>query len=215
MQFQSAYWLVAYWVNADFNSLKAARRCFLSSSSRFRSSCSAFISASNLLAEERAWAFMRQRENKWVSSLASEGEPKPELLPDEQHRTTCCTSQCLLGSSVRTAQALITLQCLGIYTQYLLLSLTLTSTKERSHTNKSQVTKTQGYQYWVTYIISTSRQQGIGCEYAVGETTAENTLNHSQIREHHTTPWIICRSKRHCLLAGYFSSFHLSTSAVQ
>lgn len=54
VQFQSAYWLVGYWVNADFNSLKAARRCFLSSSSRFRSSCSAFISASNLLAEERA-----------------------------------------------------------------------------------------------------------------------------------------------------------------
>lgn len=137
MQFQSAYWLVAYWVNADFNSLKAARRCFLSSSSRFRSSCSAFISASNLLAEERAWAFMRQRENKWVSSLASEGELKPELLPDEQYRTTCCTSQCLLGSSVRTAQVLITLQCLGIYTQYLLLSLTLTSTKERSLISKS------------------------------------------------------------------------------
>lgn len=80
---------------------------------------------------------MRQRENKWVSSLASEGELKPELLPDEQYRTTCCTSQCLLGSSVRTAQVLITLQCLGIYTQYLLLSLTLTSTKERSLISKS------------------------------------------------------------------------------
>lgn len=124
-------------VNADFNSRKAARRCFLSSSSRFRSSCSAFISASNLLAEERAWAFRRQRENKQPSSLASEGEPKPELLPDEQHRTACCTSECLLGSSVRTAQVLTTLQRLGIYTKYLIPSLTLTSTKERSLTSKS------------------------------------------------------------------------------
>lgn len=58
-----ARWLAAYWVNADFNSLKAARRCFLSSSSRFRSSCSALISASNLLAEERAWTFTKEKTN--------------------------------------------------------------------------------------------------------------------------------------------------------
>lgn len=135
MQSQSAYWLVGYWVNADFNSLKAARRCFLSSSSRFRSSCSAFISASNLLAEERAWTFTK--ENKRASSLASEGEPEAELLPDEQRRTVCCTSQHLLGSSVRMGQVLITLRCLGIYTPYLLACSTLTSIKERSFANKS------------------------------------------------------------------------------
>lgn len=80
VQSPSACWLVGYWVNADFNSLKAARRCFLSSSSRFRSSCSAFISASNLLAEERAWTFTTEKTK--VSSLAWEAMTEPKLPPD-------------------------------------------------------------------------------------------------------------------------------------
>lgn len=69
-----------YALKAALSSRKAAWRSLLASSSRFRSSCSAFNSASNLLEQAKAWA-CREIANRWLGEVRERygdaGTPKP------------------------------------------------------------------------------------------------------------------------------------------
>lgn len=74
-----------YVLKAALSSRKAAWRSLLFSSSCFRSSCSAFSSASNLLAEDKAWT-CRER-----AKTDQRSEQRIEKLGDRAaHQTTSC-----------------------------------------------------------------------------------------------------------------------------